>query len=135
MPAVSTIQREIITNEAFSAQYRRARANAGDFWADRISEVTEGVLDGKHEPQAARVAMPGMQWLAAKMNPKVYGDHQTLDVNAQVHHRAAEGAPTLMQAALGRLEERRRRKACDPPSESRWSLDQLKQNNSTTHHN
>lgn len=101
MPARSTIEREIITNEAFSGQYRRARAAAGDFWADRVTEIGEDVLHGKHDPQAARVASANFMWAAAKLNPKVYGDNQHIDVNANVSHSAAEGAPSWIKDALG----------------------------------
>ncbi len=98
MPARSTIQREIATNPAFSGQYRRARATAGDFWADRVIEVAEDVLNGKKEPNAARVAIGSFQWAASKLNPAEYGDNQRVDI--AVTHDATEHAPDWIKARL-----------------------------------
>ena len=85
MPARSTIEREIATNPSFSGQYRRARAAAGDFWADRVIEVAEDVLNGKQDPNASRVAIRSFMWAAAKFRPEIYGDRQQIDLNANVN--------------------------------------------------
>ena len=85
MPSTTTITRTIHVDPDFRAQYRRARAAAGDFWVDRVIEVAEDVLNGKKEPNASRVAIRSFMWAAAKFRPEIYGDRQQIDLNANVN--------------------------------------------------
>ncbi len=68
MPARSTIQREVATNQAFSGQYRRARALAADTFADKVIEIADATLAGEHDPNAAKFAIRAYQWTAGKLN-------------------------------------------------------------------
>lgn len=99
MPSRSTIQREVATNEVFSGQYRRARAMAGDTFADKVIEIADATLAGEHDPNAARVAIRAYQWTAGKLNSAEYGDHQRLDVRV-THDIAADQAPDWLRRRL-----------------------------------
>lgn len=71
----------------FLTKYARAREWQGDVADDRIQEIVDGVLKGKIDPHAARVAIGGLTWRASKLKPKVYGDRQ------QLEHSGPNGAP------------------------------------------
>lgn len=106
MPARSTIIRHINIDPDFENQYRRARAQAGDFFADRVVEVADDTLEGKHDPNAARVAIAAYQWTAGKLNPKEYGDHQQPSVTVNID--MTEHAPDWIRERVG--------KASGPPT-------------------
>ena len=98
MPSRSTIQREVATNGVFSGQYRRARAMAGDTFADKVIEIADATLAGEYDPNAARLAIRAYQWTAGKLNSAEYGDHQRLDV--AVTSDATEHAPDWIKRRL-----------------------------------
>lgn len=98
MPARSTIQREIAKNSQFSGQYRRARAMAGDTFADKIIEIANATLAGEHDPNAAELAVRAYQWTAGKLNPGEYGNHQQVDVS--VAHDMSDHAPDWLRHRL-----------------------------------
>ena len=99
MPRAQTIVRTVNVDPGFAEQYRRARAQAGHFYADRSIEIAGRVLDGKLDPNAARVAIAAYQWAASKLNPRDYGDHQQVDVNLMVSD-STEHAPEWMKRRL-----------------------------------
>lgn len=84
MPAMSTVFRWLREDDeeksTFREQYARAKQEAADALADEIQEVSDGVLEKKYDPNAARVAIDGKKWVASKLKPKVYGDR--LDVTS-----------------------------------------------------
>ena len=73
-PNYATVSRWLIAHDEFRAIYARARTDQADYNADRIAQISEGTLTGDYDPAAARVAMDGMKWIAAKLKPRVYGD-------------------------------------------------------------
>ena len=108
MPARSTIQREVATNQAFSGQYRRARALAADTFADKVIEIADATLAGEHDPNAARLAIRAYQWTAGKLTSGGYGDHQRLDVRV-THDIAADHAPDWLRRRLAPKTSQNRR--------------------------
>ena len=63
------------TNHPYAAsQYALAKMESADSDQDKIEEISEKVLTGEYDPNAARVAMDGIKWCASKKKPKVYGD-------------------------------------------------------------
>lgn len=74
MPGYTTVMRWAQDNEEFRAKYSRAREAQGDADADKVGDVTQMVLEGKLDPQAARVAMIGLMWTAGRRAPKKYGE-------------------------------------------------------------
>jgi len=87
-PALSSVCLWIVTHDAFSEQYKRAREAAGYAHADSIAELAELVQAGKIEPNAARVAMDGRKWSAERMAPKTHMP-QSL-----VNHQSPDGSMT-----------------------------------------
>ena len=63
----------------FLNQYTRAKDESAHAHSERILEVIDKVLNEELNPNAARVAMDGLKWIAARMMPKRYGDR--VDVN------------------------------------------------------
>ena len=54
--------------------YARAIRERGQYRAEKIEEISDKVLTGEYDPQAARVAMDGLKWTAAKLDNTKYGD-------------------------------------------------------------
>ncbi len=98
MPSTTTITRTINVDPEFAAQYRRARALAGDTFVDKVIEVADATLAGEHDPNAARLAIRAYQWTAGKLNSAEYGDNTRVDVS--ITHDVVEHAPDWMQRRL-----------------------------------
>lgn len=74
MPSRTTLYRWLDEQEYFRNMYARALRERGQYRAEKIEEISEGVLRGDYEPQAARVALDGLKWTAAKLDNTKYGD-------------------------------------------------------------
>lgn len=74
MPSYSTVMRWVRDNPEFAQNYTRACEDMADNDADKIADVAKGVIEGKIDPQAARVAIDAYKWSAGKRRPKKYGD-------------------------------------------------------------
>lgn len=74
MPSLSSVFKWLREDEAFSHQYARAKDESADSYQDKIAEIGDDVLNGKYDPQAARVAIDAYKWTASKLKPKKYGD-------------------------------------------------------------
>jgi hypothetical protein len=74
MPSTQTIFRWFRIYPDFCDKYARAKEESGDADQDKIDDIAEKVLDGKLEPQQARVAADLIKWSASKKKPKKYGD-------------------------------------------------------------
>jgi hypothetical protein len=84
MPSAQTIRRWRIDREDFCSNYARAREARADFRAERIDGYVQKVIDKSLPPDAARVAIDAEKWLAAKEQPKRYGDRIQVDGNMTV---------------------------------------------------
>ena len=84
MPPVPTIIGWIHTNQEFATAVARAREQQGDAMAEDINTLSRDVVRGAVDPNAARVAMIGMTWLAKVRNPGRYGDRQQVDVSGKL---------------------------------------------------
>ncbi len=73
-PSYPTVMRWIRGNPEFAASYAQAREDMADADADKIADVAQNVLDGKLDPNAARVAIDAFKWSAGKRRPKRYGE-------------------------------------------------------------
>ncbi len=56
----------------FGLQYTRARQDQAEVLADKLREQADGVT--QENAQAMRVKIGTYQWIAARMNPLLYGD-------------------------------------------------------------
>ena len=63
--------------DGFHTKYVRAREDQGEYYAQRVVEVGEGVLSKDHAPDAGRVAIDAFKWSAGKLNGK-YNDKVTI---------------------------------------------------------
>ena len=79
MPSSNVIRAWKRKHEAFLVNYGRAREDQGDYYGQKVQDVSNQVLSGEVAPDVARVAMDGFKWTAARMNRAVYGDKQTIE--------------------------------------------------------
>ena len=102
MPAYRTVLGWRVANEQFSRMYARAREDAADTLADQIRELAERVEKGKLEPNAGRVAIDALKWIASKLKPRQYGDRQRMDLagSLEVTSRPADNMPEWMMEAI-----------------------------------
>jgi hypothetical protein len=102
MPAISTVMKWLADDEhsTFVEQYAHAREAAADALADDIQDISDGVLNKKYDPQAARVAMDGKKWIASKLKPKKYGDKLDLTGEQTVTHKFKDLDDEQLDAAI-----------------------------------
>lgn len=74
MPHRRTVIRWMEKDPEFATRCARARVEQGDAVAEEITEVLEAVKSGDIPADVGRVVVSGLQWKAAKLAPKVYGD-------------------------------------------------------------
>lgn len=94
MPAQRTVLEWLSQNDDFRGKYAHAREAQADTMDDRILEVADNVESGKLAPDAARVVLGALQWRAAKLKPKKYGERIDIEQNTTVAHYVVE-VPSL----------------------------------------
>jgi len=77
-PSRSTVLRWQRDNKDFGAKCAHAREAAGELAAEEHYEVTKGCLAGEIPPDVAGRVLSAMQWRAAKLASKTFGDSTTL---------------------------------------------------------
>lgn len=60
-------------------QWQASKLHRAHVLVDRIQQITTAVIEGRIDPNAARVAMDALKWLAGKLNQD-YGDKQQIEV-------------------------------------------------------
>lgn len=70
----------MLANPEARREWEHARELSADAYADRIASLIAGDMP---EPQSARVKLDALRWLAAKRNPRVYSDKQSIDLNVK----------------------------------------------------
>jgi hypothetical protein len=110
MPNASTVTRWLASNEAFRAQYTHAREAQADTLADEILDISDDgtndwmerrredgsvdeVLNHEHVTRS-KLRVDARKWLAAKLQPKKYGD------SALLKHADADGNKLDLAAAI-----------------------------------
>lgn len=73
--------------------YAQARDIGVEVWGDELRSISNGVLSGKIDPNAARVAADITKWTMARLAPKKWGDRVSADLNHQ--GQIATGPPVL----------------------------------------
>jgi|TARA_R110000744_G_scaffold345155_1_gene450594 hypothetical protein len=89
-PHRATVYRWFSKHPEFCDNYARAKDDSADADADKVAAVCEDVLQGKVDPQSARVAIDALKWMAGKKRPKKYGDRITQDVNLKDHTQLSD---------------------------------------------
>lgn len=87
MPCMTTVFKWLREKADFAQQYARAKEEGAESFADRITDIGIGTLEGKYDPQAARVAVDSLKWAASKLKPKKYGDRVSHE------HTGQDGGP------------------------------------------
>lgn len=77
----------------FPERYARARLQRGEYYGQKVTEIAQDAIDGKVDPNAARVAIDAYKWTAARMTPKTYGDHSSKQITLD----AGPGFATLLE--------------------------------------
>lgn len=101
MPSYRTVLNWRVKDSEFLQMYTRAREDAGDTLADEIRELAQKVERGKLDPNAGRVAIDALKWIASKLKPKVYGDRSQVDVKTEVKYApVSDLAPAWVREAI-----------------------------------
>lgn len=97
MPHRVTVVKWMRNNAEFATKCAYARAEQAELMDDRILDVVGKTESGALSPDAARVVLSGLQWRAAKLKPKVYGEATTLRHEGDVtqRHLIADHQPTV----------------------------------------
>lgn len=85
LPEITTINRWLVENEAFSLAYARAREARAETFANQIIEIA----DTEEDPARARVRVEARKWVASKLLPRVYGENQRVEVQHTLSETAA----------------------------------------------
>lgn len=83
--------------------YEMAVEERGNYYGERVNDIANETLEGKHDPKAARVAIDAYKWTSARMAPKNFGDRQTVKV--ETAHSSEDLERFAEQHGLRRLTE------------------------------
>ena len=64
----------------FRAQYTQAREAQAHGFTDKIQDYIDQLEDGRIKPDAARVAIDAIKWIAGKHAPRTYSDKQKIEL-------------------------------------------------------
>ncbi len=70
-----TVDKWLAKDPIFSERYARARATQIDYLAEDTLEISD---NEKISPDSRRIRVETRKWFASRMNPKKYGDSQTV---------------------------------------------------------
>lgn len=84
MPSAQTIRIWCRDNADFRSQYTRAREEQADAFADEIVDAARAASDGE-SAAVARVRVDALKCIAAKRQPKKYGDSTKLEVSGELN--------------------------------------------------
>ncbi len=99
MPEAATMFRWLGKYASFCDKYARAQEQRAIARVERMDSIAEQVLEGKLDPNAARVVLDTMKWVAARESPKKYGDRLELNGSIAMTHSIAE-ALRMREATL-----------------------------------
>jgi hypothetical protein len=101
MPKFGTLYGWMRRHPEFAQAYAGAREIQAHALAERA--VQSGRYATAEDAQAARVRMDADKWLAARIDPRNYGDKQTIDTNVTVIMEPDQRAARIaaLQARLG----------------------------------
>ncbi len=102
MPAYRTVLGWRVSDAgdgSFLHMYARAREDAADTLADEIRELAQRVERGDLDPNAGRVAIDALKWIASKLKPRAYGDK--LELSAKITTTdVVDQAPDWLKEAI-----------------------------------
>ena len=84
MPDWATVWRWTKQDADFAAAFADAKEQRGNLYGEKVAEIALALLAGKlPDSNAARVAMDGLKWSAARMASKNFGDRMQVEHSAQ----------------------------------------------------
>lgn len=86
MPCKATIFKWLAEIKGFSDKYYHAKELSGDSDADLVQDLSYKAMAGEVDHNAARVAMTGFMWSAARKKPRKYGDRQHIEHSGHVDY-------------------------------------------------
>ena len=102
MPSKSTVFRWLKSDEEFSDQYARAKAEMADSLFDDILAIADNRENDRDEDgradvdhiQRQRLRIEARKWMAGKLKPKVYGD--------KIDHTSSDGTmrPSIIRQII-----------------------------------
>jgi hypothetical protein len=90
MPARSVIYKWIREHAQFKQEYESALDQRADKYVEQIADLSRHMQDraamgaSNEEVTALKAHINSLQWIAARLNPKKYGDKQQLDIDQKV---------------------------------------------------
>jgi hypothetical protein len=108
MPSITQVLEWKRRYPEFATLYAEAQVERGLFYGDRIGELAEQVLSGEVDPAAARVAMDGYKFTAARLASKTWGEKSQVTVEHGVSAQAAE----VLRELSGRARQRQIEAQC-----------------------
>jgi hypothetical protein len=70
---------------------------------DALLDVNQRLLDGRIDPQSAKVLSENLKWLSSKNNPKLYGDTHRTELTGRDGKDLLRSKEELSQFELARL--------------------------------
>ncbi len=94
MPAMSSVMKWLDENKEFSEQYREATTIREDLYFDEVLCIADSVKAEPAEIAKARLQIDSRKWVLSRMNPKKYGDKQSVEL-------AGKNGNNLIPSGLG----------------------------------
>lgn len=86
MPSWRLVSDKLNGQEGFAQKYSLAMENRGQVYADKITDIMQGMLDGEIDYNSARVAIDALKWQSSKLAPKKYGDVHRMEVKHEASY-------------------------------------------------
>lgn len=99
MPGRTTVLRWQTENWSFGAKCARAREVQADAIFDEMQEIADAATP--ETVQVAKLRISTMQWRAAKLAPKRYGDKLDINAHHDLEHASTEELLAELAALLG----------------------------------
>ena len=75
----------LLSRDDLAEKYARAREARSDVRVDAMDDLMDEIKSGAVDPNAGRVLMDGIKWMAGKEKPKKYGDKPNTEVTINNH--------------------------------------------------
>lgn len=76
----TTVREWVLKDEELSKRFAHARSLRADRNAARIEKLALEVENGGLDPQRAKVSIDARKWIAERMDPQLFGQKQSVDV-------------------------------------------------------
>lgn len=84
-------------------RYARAREERADWYADKLISLADKCANESMDPQSAKVAIDAYKWITCRLNPKSYGDKQSVEITQK--HTPEDLERFMEQQGMKRLSD------------------------------